>query len=58
MSWKPNRDLTPFGVIELETLFDRDLLSRKLLTSVGMALGDQSPWLKRKISEAGMGIIS
>ena len=58
MSWKPNRDLTRLASSSLETLFDRDLLSRKLLTSVGMALGDQSPWLKRKISEAGMGIIS
>ena len=38
MSWKPNRDLTRLASSSLETLFDRDLLSRKLLTSVGMAL--------------------
>tara|TARA_B100001093_G_scaffold454543_2_gene463965 strand:- start:2908 stop:4011 length:1104 start_codon:yes stop_codon:yes gene_type:complete len=58
VSWKPNRDLTRLASSSLEALFDRDLWPRKLLTSVGMALGDQSPWLKRKIGEAGMGIIS
>ena len=58
MSWKPNRDLTRLASSSLEALFDRELLSRKLLTSIGMALSDQSPWLKRKIGEAGMGIIS
>lgn len=58
MSWKPNRDLTRLASSSLEALFDRGWLSRKLLTSIGMVLGDQSPWLKRKIGEAGMGIIS
>ena len=57
-SWKPNRDLTRLASSSLEALFDRGLVSRKLLTSMGMVLGDQSPWLKRKIGEAGMGIIS
>jgi 2-octaprenyl-6-methoxyphenol hydroxylase len=58
MSWKSNRDFTRLASSSLEALFDRELLSRKLLTSIGMALSDQSPWLKRKIGEAGMGIIS
>ena len=57
-NWKPNRDKTRLASSSLEALFDRDLLLRKILTSLGMAAVDQSPWLKTKIAEAGMGIVS
>ena len=57
-NWKPNRDKTRLASSSLEALFDRDVLPRKILTSLGMAVADQSPWLKTKIAEAGMGIIS
>lgn len=57
-NWKPNRDRTRLASSSLEAIFDRDLLPRKVLTSVGMTLADQSPWLKKKIAEAGMGIVS
>ena len=57
-NWKPNRDKTRLASSSLEALFDRDLLPRKILTSLGMAAADQSPWLKTKLAEAGMGIVS
>ena len=56
--WKPNRDKTRLASSSLEALFDRDVFPRKILTSLGMAIADQSPWLKTKIAEAGMGIVS
>jgi 2-octaprenyl-6-methoxyphenol hydroxylase len=56
--WRMNRDATRLASSGLEALFDRELLPRKLFTSLGMAFGDQSLWLKRKIAEAGMGVIS
>ena len=56
--WKPNRDKTRLASSSLEALFDRDVFPRKILTSLGMAVADQSPWLKTKIAEAGMGIVS
>ena len=57
-NWKPNRDKTRLASSSLEALFDRDLLPRKILTSLGMVAADQSPWLKTKLAEAGMGIVS
>lgn len=57
-NWKPNRDQTRLASSCLEAIFDRDVLPRKILTSLGMAVADQSPWLKTKIAEAGMGIVS
>lgn len=57
-NWKPNRDKTRLASSSLEALFDGGVLPRKILTSLGMAVADQSPWLKTKIAEAGMGIIS
>ena len=57
-NWKPNRDKTRLASSSLEALFDHDALPRKILTSLGMAAADQSSWLKTKIAEAGMGIIS
>jgi len=57
-NWKPNRDKTRLASSSLEALFDRDVLPRKILTSLGMVVADQSPWLKTKIAEAGMGIVS
>jgi 2-octaprenyl-6-methoxyphenol hydroxylase len=56
--WRMNRDATRLASSSLEALFDRELFPRKLFTSLGMAFGDQSLWLKRKIAEAGMGVIS
>jgi hypothetical protein len=53
-----NRDATRLASSSLEALFDRELFPRKLFTSLGMVFGDQSLWLKRKIAEAGMGVIS
>ena len=58
VNWKSNRDKTRLASSSLEALFDRDALPRKILTSLGMAAADQSPWLKTKIAEAGMGIVS
>jgi len=57
-NWKPNRDKTRLASSSLEALFDRDVFPRKILTSLGMAVADQSPWLKTKIAEAGMGVVS
>ena len=56
--WRMNRDATRLASSSLEALFDRELFPRKLFTSLGMVFGDQSLWLKRKIAEAGMGVIS
>ena len=58
VNWKSNRDKTRLASSSLEALFDRDALPRKILTSLGMAAADQSPWLKTKIAEAGMGVVS
>ena len=58
VNWKPNRDKTRLASSSLEALFDRDALLRKILTSLGMVVADQSPWLKTRIAEAGMGIVS
>ena len=56
--WQTDRDRTRFASSALEALFDVPRGWRRAGTAVGMALFDQSPILKRRLAEAGMGLLS
>lgn len=57
-SFKSNRNLTRFASSGLELIFNHDTWARKLVTIMGLTLGDQSRIFKTKIAEFGMGILS
>ena len=57
-SWSNDRERTRLLSSSLEVLFNQDGALRRLGTSLGLSMLDQSPWLKRRIAEAGMGLLS
>ena len=56
--WQADRNRTRFASSALEALFDVPAVWRRAGTAVGMALFDQSLPLKRRLAEAGMGMLS
>ena len=57
-SFKSSRNMTRLVSSGLGELFHQDIWPRKLMTTLGLSLADQSRALKTKIAETGMGIFS